>query len=86
MIWPEDEVVVVELSMRMSITTPLVPLVVAPELVGGAGGKSPELAPLVVVVVLTTETSPEDEPPPPKNPPKNPPPKPPPPPKPRPPP
>jgi hypothetical protein len=60
LIVPEDEVVDVELSMSMSTTTPLDPLLLPPE----------------VDVVVETETSPDDEPPPPKKPPKKPPPKP----------
>jgi hypothetical protein len=58
---PEDEVVEVELSMSISITTPLDPL---------------EELPPEVEVVVDTETSPDDDPPPPKKPPKKPPPKP----------
>ena len=74
--WPEDEVVEVELSMSISITTPLDP---PPEVL--LEPLDPLLPP-PVVVVLTTETSPDDDPPPPKKPPKKPPPKPRPPPKP----
>jgi hypothetical protein len=62
LIWPEDDVVEVELSMSISTTTPLDPFELPPE----------------VDVVVDTDTSPEDDPPPPKKPPKNPPPKPPP--------
>ena len=62
LIWPEDEVVEVELSMSISTTTPLDPLLLPPE----------------VDVVVDTDTSPDDDPPPPKKPPKKPPPKPPP--------